>query len=157
MVASILSIPFTDTDTEIESKANRSIANIFAESGESGFRVLESEHLQQLHQLSTPHVIALGGGAILSLPNRECIRKLGLTVWLQAEPETIFGRIAGDETTRLRRPKLSQLGDLEEIRAKLVERWDRYNEVAGLTISTEGASMRRIAEKIAAWYALNSK
>jgi shikimate kinase len=113
--------------------------------------------LQQLHLLTTPHVIALGGGAILSSANRDCIRKLGLTVWLQAEPETICGRIAGDALTQQRRPKLSQLGDLEEIRAKLAERWERYNEVAGLTISTEGASIRSIADTIAAWYALNSK
>ena len=99
-----------------------------------------------------PAVISLGGGAILRPENREWIRNLGKTVWLQAEPDTIHVRIAEDESTKARRPKLSQLGDLEEIRSILEVRVPLYQEVSDLAVSTDGRTMDEVAATIADWY-----
>ena len=137
LVASHLSLAFVDTDVEIELQSGNTIAEIFARSGEAAFRDLESEQLSQVRSLTEPAVVSLGGGSILRQENRECIKQLGRTVWLQASPENIFGRISKDVNTQTRRPKLSKLGDLEEIRSILAERSVVYEEVADMCVSTD--------------------
>ena len=152
LVASHLSLAFVDTDVEIELQSGNTIAEIFARSGEAAFRDLESEQLSQLRSLTEPAVVSLGGGSILRQENRECIKQLGRTVWLQASPENIFGRISKDVNTQTRRPKLSKLGDLEEIRSILAERSVVYEEVADRWVSTDELSMESVAMKIVHWY-----
>ena len=152
LVASHLSLAFVDTDVEIELQSGNTIAEIFARSGEAAFRDLESEQLSQLRSLTEPAVVSLGGGSILRQENRECIKQLGRTVWLQASPENIFGRISKDVNTQTRRPKLSKLGDLEEIRSILAERSVVYEEVADMCVSTDELSMESVAMKIVHWY-----
>ena len=142
---------FIDTDIAIETRAGKTIAEIFAEIGEEGFRDLESNQIAGLDSLRESAIISLGGGAILRPENRRCIRTLGQTVWLQATPETIFERISNDETTQSRRPKLSKLSDRDEIRSILEMRVPWYNEVADLTVSTDGLSIERVAETIVHW------
>ncbi|MEZ6091862.1 MAG: shikimate kinase, partial [Pirellulaceae bacterium] len=57
-----------DTDDLIEQIAGRSIAEIFAESGEPVFRDFESQAVVQAAEMPT-QVIASGGGAILREEN----------------------------------------------------------------------------------------
>jgi len=147
-----LSRDFIDTDVSIESAAGKSIAEIFEDVGQEGFRDLESQQIASLKSLSMPAVISLGGGAILRPENREWIRNLGKTVWLQAAPDTIHVRIAEDASTKARRPKLSQLGDLEEIRSILEIRVPLYQEVADLAVSTDGRTMDEVSTIITDWY-----
>jgi len=152
LVAGHLSFAFVDTDVEIELQSGNTIAEIFARSGEAAFRDLESQQLSQLRSLTEPAVVSLGGGSILRQENRECIKQLGRTVWLQASPENIFDRISKDVNTQTRRPKLSKLGDLEEIRSILAERSVLYEEVADMCVSTDELPMESIAMKIVHWY-----
>ena len=147
-----LSRKLIDLDMAIESSTDKSIAEIFSEVGQEGFRDLESTQIASLVSLKESAIISLGGGAILRSENRKCIRNLGKTVWLQATPETILDRISNDSTTQSRRPKLSKLGDMEEIRSILDMRIPWYNEVADLAVSTDGVSMERVAEIVADWF-----
>ena len=48
LLADALSIPFYDTDQEIEHFAQLDIATIFSQSGETHFRALESMTLERL-------------------------------------------------------------------------------------------------------------
>lgn len=152
LVASQLSLAFIDTDDEIELQSGSTISEIFARSGEAAFRDLESQQISLLRSLTEPTVVSLGGGSILRKENRVCIKQLGRTVWLQVSPEKIFDRISKDVNTQTRRPKLSKLGDLEEIRSILAERWALYEEVADMCVSTDELSMGSLAMKIAHWY-----
>ena len=147
-----LSRKLIDIDLVIESSTGKSIADIFSEVGHEGFRDLESAQIANLVSLTESVIISLGGGSILRPENRKCIRKLGKTVWLQATPETILERILNDKTTQTRRPKLSKLGDMEEIRSILEMRIPWYNEVADLAVSTDGKSMECVATTIADWF-----
>lgn len=147
-----LSRKLIDIDMAIESSTDKSIAEIFSEVGQEGFRDLESTQIASLVSLKESAIISLGGGAVLRSENRKCIRNLGKTVWLQATPETILDRISNDSTTQSRRPKLSKLGDMEEIRSILDTRIPWYNEVADLAVSTDGVSMERVAEIVADWF-----
>ncbi len=141
-----------DTDVAIEIEAGQTIAKIFKQRGQEGFRDLESNQIASLVSLKDPAIISLGGGAILRPENRNCIRNLGKSVWLQATPETIFERISRDSKTQVQRPKLSKLGDMDEIRTILEARVAWYKEVADFTVSTDGLSVERIAEIIVDWF-----
>ena len=147
-----LSRKLIDIDLAIESSTGKSIADIFSQIGHEGFRDLESTQIASLVLLKESAIISLGGGAVLRPENRKCIRNLGKTVWLQATPETILERISNDETTQMRRPKLSKLGDLEEIRSILEMRIPWYNEVADLAVSTDDKSLECVAEIISDWF-----
>ena len=152
LLSELLDRDLIDTDIAIESSEGKTIAEIFAEVGEQGFRDLESNQIANLDSLKESAIISLGGGAILRPENRRCIRNLGKTVWLQATPETIFERISNDETTQSRRPKLSNLSDRDEIRSILEMRVPWYKEVADLAVSTDGVSMERVAKTIVDWH-----
>ena len=151
-MSELLDRDLIDTDIAIETSQGKTIAEIFAEVGEAGFRDLESNQIANLDSLKRSAIISLGGGAILRPENRRCIRNLGKTVWLQATPETIFERISNDETTQSRRPKLSNLSDSDEIRSILEMRVPWYKEVADLAVSTDGVSMERVAKTIVDWH-----
>ena len=58
-----------DADDEIERVAGKSIAQIFADEGESHFRQIEREVMQNLLQRDKL-IIAAGGGAILNAETR---------------------------------------------------------------------------------------
>ena len=152
LLSELLDRDLIDTDIAIETSEGKTIAEIFAEVGEEGFRDLESNQIANLDSLKESAIISLGGGAILRPENRRCIRNLGKTVWLQATPETIFERISNDETTQSRRPKLSNLSDSDEIRSILEMRVPWYKEVADLAVSTDGVSMERVAKTIVDWH-----
>ena len=78
---------FADSDQEVEARAGRTIAQIFSDDGEAGFRRTEREVISGLlkqHKL----VLSSGGGAILDVDTRGDIAAAGPVVWLQASVET---------------------------------------------------------------------
>ncbi len=151
LLSQLLSRDLIDTDLAIEFATGKTIAEIFTELGQEGFRDLESDQIASLVLLIQPSIISLGGGAVLRPENRQRIRSLGKTVWLQATPDTIHDRVANDVSTQMRRPKLSQLGDLDEIRSILEERVPLYREVADLAVSTDSRTMEEVASIVAEW------
>lgn len=149
LLSEILSLPLIDTDILVETTAGKSIAEIFEQDGEPAFRELEAKIVQELAQLNQPAIVALGGGAILRDANRNWIRESGWVVWLTASPETLAARISGDATTQSRRPSLSSLGVLEEIRAILAKREPLYNLVSHKEFDTQSCTMPELARQIA--------
>jgi shikimate kinase len=151
-LAQLLNRPLVDIDLEIESSSGKTIAELFSEIGEQGFRDLESNRIAMQRSLQQPAIISLGGGSVLRQENRECIRSLGHTVWLQATPETIFKRISEDNSTQARRPKLSMFGDMDEIRSILEKRIGWYKEVSDFAVATDGLTLDKVADLILDWY-----
>jgi len=138
-----------DLDEAIESAAGMTIAEIFTNETETGFRIRETELLEQLSQ--TPaQLISLGGGAILRERNRRVIRRTGFCVWLDAAPDLIADRLSGDSTTRDRRPSLTGRPVLQEIRDVMAQREPLYRETADLRIDTSGLSTEAVADRIIA-------
>ena len=62
-----------DADDELEERAGRTIADIFAADGETAFRDLEAEIAAELSGRADV-VLAWGGGVVLREENRRCIR-----------------------------------------------------------------------------------
>lgn len=149
LLAKHLQQDWIDADVELEERAGKTIAEIFQESGEAGFREIESEVVADLCQREKL-VIALGGGAILRESNRSCMANCRAVVWLKASVETISERILGDPTTAERRPNLTNHGGRTEIEEMLVQREPIYRACATLEVDTDNKAPAEIAEEIAA-------
>ena len=148
-LAELLDYDSIDADEEIERRAGKSIASIFADDGEVAFRELESQLVDELARLRRT-VIALGGGAVLREANRNAIRDAGLVVWLTAPVDVIVARLAVDPTTAGRRPNLTKTGGPDEVEALLAERTPIYRQCATLTVDTDGKTCAQVADEIAA-------
>jgi shikimate kinase len=101
-VARELSVPFLDSDTEIERAANRTIAEIFARDGEPFFRERETQVIRRLLR-SKPGILSTGGGAYMSERNRRMIHDAGVAVWLKADLELLWSRVRHKDTRPLLR------------------------------------------------------
>ena len=149
LLAGRLGWDWIDADVEIEKRAGKTIAEIFAEDGESAFREREVEVTRDLCG-RTNLVLASGGGAPLRGENREAMKEAGKVVWLQARPETIWRRMCGDTTTQERRPDLTDRGGLAEIVDVLSSREPIYGALADFTIDTEENTVEIVADEIVA-------
>ena len=144
-VAERLGRPFCDADVELERRAGMTIREIFASVGEAGFRGRERQLLSEL--LADPVlVLAAGGGAVLNDETRLRMAASGPVIYLEIDAEAAAARIAADPTTATRRPALTALDPIEEIRTLLVRRTPLYAEVATLTL----AATRPVTELVAA-------
>lgn len=138
---------WVDADVEIERRAGKSIAALFADDGEGHFRDLESEVLAELVRRSRM-VIAAGGGAVLRDENRRQLERCAHVVWLRASPAAIMRRVETDATTAGRRPQLTTTGGEVEVVRLLAEREPLYRQCAKLEVDTEYKTPAEIAGEI---------
>ncbi len=81
LCARALNLPFVDADKFLEQREGRSVADIFASSGEGYFRDLESRVLAELCRREGI-VLATGGGAVLRAQNVRALRQNGVVVYI---------------------------------------------------------------------------
>lgn len=147
LLAERLKWDWIDADVEIERRAGKSIARIFAEEGEPVFRDIEAQVIADLCRRDRL-VLAAGGGAPLRPESRQAMRKGGKVVWLTARPETILTRMTGDVTTAARRPNLTDKNPLHEIVHLLERREPIYRESAHIEVDTEGKTPTELGAEI---------
>ncbi|QEW20658.1 Shikimate kinase [Marinibacterium anthonyi] len=97
-----LGVPFVDSDAEIETAANMTIPEIFARDGEAFFRRKESQVIARL-LAERSGVLSTGGGAFLSEENRNMISSRGVSVWLNADLDTLWNRVRHKDSRPLLR------------------------------------------------------
>jgi shikimate kinase len=133
---------FIDLDDEIERGEGRSVAEIFRDDGEAGFRQIERNCLKKLSSSATSEksVIALGGGTFLDPENRTVAEGTGLTVWLKVSFSTVAGRVKIDGT----RPKFPSKEQAE----LLYESRGPYYALAKVHISTDHGTPETVADEI---------
>ena len=137
---------FRDLDRIIEAREQKTVAEIFAELGEAGFRAAESAALTELLQEGgSPKdlVVALGGGTFAQAANRDALLKANaMTVLLEAPLEELQRRCANDSTVR----PLA----LQEARfAELFEQRRSAYALAKHHIETSGKTVDQVAEEVA--------
>ncbi|MEX2187457.1 MAG: shikimate kinase [Pirellulales bacterium] len=137
---------WVDADVEIELRAAKSIAAMFADEGETAFRDLESVVVADLTRRKQT-VIALGGGAVLREENRSAICEC-FVVWLRASVDAIVARLDADATTAARRPNLTIAGGRAEVAALLAEREPIYRRLARAVVDTDDKTPAEVAEAI---------
>jgi len=111
---------FLDTDTLIEQVSGMSIPNIFETAGESGFRTIESQVLDQVAPF-TRLVIATGGGIVLKPENWSYLRQ-GVVAWIEVPLEELERRLQGNQS----RPLLQRSDWPQYLAALMAERRSKY-------------------------------
>ena len=134
---------YIDMDALIEERLGMSIANFFAEKGEVAFRQVESEVLADL--LKTDRVVSTGGGVVISRRNRDLLKTNPDNIYLKADFETLYQRIAADKDHQ--RP-LFLNNSKEELAAIFHERQAWYEEVASRGLDVTKLSPEEIIEEL---------
>ena len=134
---------YVDMDALIEKRLGMSIANFFAEKGEAAFRQLESEVLAYL--LQKDQVVSTGGGVVVSQRNRDLLKTNSDNIYLKADFETLYHRIAADKDNQ--RP-LFLNNSKEELAAIFQERQAWYEEVASRVLDVTELSPEEIIEEL---------
>jgi shikimate kinase len=134
---------FVDSDAQVEARAGRTVAAIWAAEGEDGFRTLESAALAEAVASARPSVIAAAGGTVLDPGNRRLLARHRPVVWLRAAPDTLSARL-GDGAGR---PLLSSdpAGALEALAAI---RYPLYEDVADVVVDVDRLDPVEVADAI---------
>ena len=152
-VAQLLGRRLVDLDREIAHSARLAIPELFEQRGEAEFRVLEAQATIEALEHERPAVLALGGGAVETPRIRRALREHALTVWVDVDPATAWGRVGGSGRPLAR--------DEESFRALHERRRPLYEECADVTASeaeeivlaaggivVEEGSLSRLAELV---------
>ncbi|MFT4297414.1 MAG: bifunctional shikimate kinase/3-dehydroquinate synthase [Micropruina sp.] len=140
ILAERLGLPFVDSDLVIEHQQRRSIATLFDELGEPGFRQLEERTIADLLD-GQACVLSLGGGACGSAATREILRR-HTVIYLHVELAEALARVGGDTY----RPLLGKPG-LDDLYTR---RLDVYATTASVTSFTTGRRVEDVAFEILA-------
>ncbi|NID16787.1 shikimate kinase [Luteibacter yeojuensis] len=108
-------LPFVDLDVEIERRCGTTIAELFANEGEAGFRAHERAHLDEF-SLREGIVLATGAGAVLDPASREALMSRGTVLMLGVDVDEQLDRLQGDTARPLlavddRRGRLESLAE----------------------------------------------
>jgi len=145
VLAKRLGWSFYDLDQLIESREQRSIATIFAEAGESGFRKIEKAALAELLEQrleGNGSVVALGGGAFVQPENREALQRAGaVTILLSAPVEELKRRCEGAPDVR---PLARDKNGFEQL---FLSRREAYSHTR-FRVETAGKQIHQVAEEI---------
>ena len=134
---------YIDMDALIEERLGMSIADFFAEKGEVAFRQVESEVLADL--LKTDRVVSTGGGVVISQRNRDLLKTNPDNIYLKADFETLYQRIAADKDNQ--RPLFLNKSK-EELARIFQERQAWYEEVASQVLDVTKLSPEEIIEEL---------
>lgn len=80
---------FVDLDDMIIEKAGKTIPEIFQESGETGFRAIETEVAIEASKMNNM-IIATGGGAIKHKVNMDFLRLNGITIYIDRDVDKLI-------------------------------------------------------------------
>lgn len=142
LIAANLHYEFVDTDELIEKRAGQSISQIFAQSGETGFRTLERQMVAEM-QTWQQKIISTGGGLIADLSNLSSLKQHALLVCLCAPAEAIWQRVRN----QTHRPLLQGPDPLSRIQALLEERRPFYQQ-ADILVNTAMRSVNEVAQQV---------
>ena len=141
-VAIRLGFRFIDLDQEISRRLGTSIAEVFADRGESTFRAAEREELGRVAGLEEV-VVATGGGAFCDPANRQLIHGSGgVSVFLDLPWKTLLERLAIDNSGR------PMYDDSEQARRLFEERLPEYRRAMVRVLLDGGESPLEAAERV---------
>ena len=138
-----LGVPCIDSDHIIEQRLGCSIREFFEREGESRFRDIEAEVIDEL-TAGPPGVLSTGGGSVLRFDNRQHLHARGKVVYLHSSPEEVFRRVRHDKS----RPLL-QVGDpMARLRELYKVRDPLYRDAAHFVIETGRPSVMTLVNTI---------
>ncbi|MCF6277958.1 MAG: shikimate kinase, partial [Anaerolineales bacterium] len=144
-LAARLNAPFLDSDAEIQSAANMSLAEIFTRDGEAFFRDKETKVIARLLK-EERCVLSTGGGAFLAEKNRAMISRRGVAVWLRADLDVLWNRVRHKDT----RPLLRTSDPRATLAALYTKRVPLYGAADLVVDSDAEASIEQMVDRVLA-------
>jgi shikimate kinase len=144
LLAARLGWPLLDTDALIVETAGRTVAQIFAESGEPRFRDLEAAALQRAFSV-IPCVVSTGGGIVLRSENRALLCARAFVVWLDAPTEILVTRLQAHDEARPLVGGADPAARLDLLRAA---RAGLYAEVAHARLDTADRAIEAVCAHV---------
>lgn len=141
-VATMLSLPFMDSDQEIESVSRMTVPELFERYGESEFRALEQRVILRVLE-NGPQVLSTGGGAFMNAQTREAIAAHGVSVWLKAELDLLMERVSKKQN----RPLLKSADPRAVLERLMGERYPVY-AISDVTVPTRDDRKEIIAAEV---------
>jgi len=135
-LADVLTIPFFDTDELIVNRKKSSISSIFLNYGESYFRNLEKETVDQLPKNSS-YILAVGGGLPCFNNLMDTLNELGTTIYLKHDVTTLSKRLTNDDEQRPLVAEKSGEALISYIKEKVEEREFVYSKAKLILEETE--------------------
>ena len=142
-LAKLLGREFIDLDHELEARCGVRVSLIFDIEGEEGFRRRETQALDEC-SLRRGIVLATGGGAVLAPENRKFLKDRGVVIYLRADAEELYRRVARDRN----RPLLQTPNPRERVADLLRQRSAFYEEVATITFDTGALPMNQVVRAL---------
>ncbi|KEC56032.1 shikimate kinase [Bartonella koehlerae] len=141
-IATMLCLPFYDSDQEIEKAAQMTITELFNVYGEQEFRALEQRVILNLIK-NRPLVLATGGGAYINEDIQRAIHKNGISIWLKVDLDILMQRVSKRPT----RPLLQTKNPKETMQKLMEQRYPIYAK-ANLTINSHKESRQTVAQNV---------
>ena len=138
-----LNFSFIDVDDRIVQNEGLSISEIFAQQGEGRFRELERNTVLEL-DLSSPSVLALGGGAWMQDEIRDFLAPIASIIYLAANVASILLRLENNNS----RPLLDDLSRRKEVLEQQLEARKRFYVLSTITVDANAAVSEVIQEII---------
>jgi len=129
-----LNFSFIDIDERIEKSEGLSINEIFAQQGEGRFRELERNTVLEL-DLSSPSVLALGGGAWMQDEIRDFLAPIASIIYLEANLASLLQRLENNNS----RPLLDDLSMRKEVLEQQLETRKGVYAEAEITVNANAA------------------
>lgn len=141
-LATMLSVPFIDSDHEIEQVSTMTIPELFEAYGEPEFRALEQRVILRLLEKG-PQVLSTGGGAYMNADTRAAIADAAVSVWLKADIDLLMDRVSRKQN----RPLLKDPNPRGVMERLIEQRYPIYADAA-LTVVTRDAGKDTIAQEV---------
>lgn len=142
-------LPFIDLDDRIENEIGQSISGIFKTRGESFFRTLEQDTLDEVNISREEFVLSTGGGTPCFGDGLRKMKMAGKVVYLKSTVDNLLMRL---EPSIEKRPILASK-PLEERRQFIVEHLaqrEKFYSQADIIVTVDGKTASEIADEIIA-------
>ena len=143
-LAKRLEMPFLELDRLIEQESGLTLSLIFDFRGQSGFRQLERQCLEDVIQRYPRFVIATGGSLVSEPGTFERLLSGCFTVWLRASPEEHMQRVIAQGDMR---PMSNNRDAMSDLRRILAEREVLYSK-ADIQVDTAGRTFEESIETL---------
>ena len=141
-LAARLSLPFIDSDHEIEAASGMTVSQFFETHGEAEFRKGERRVIARLLS-GPPCVLSTGGGAFMDADTRALILEKSISIWIKAHIDVLVKRAARKDD----RPLLKG-GDLRERMQSILDVREPIYTEAALTVESDDRPIDDMVERV---------
>ncbi|RIY39628.1 helix-turn-helix transcriptional regulator [Neopusillimonas maritima] len=146
LLSHALGIPFVELNALVAERAGMPLSEFFSIYGQSGFRRLERDCLEQVIAHYPQVIIATGGGIVAEPATYELLLHSFFVCWLHATPEVHFQRVMKQHDARIATPALRDEA-MANILASLEARCKLY-ALAHAQVDTTHLTAEQVAKQM---------